>query len=136
MGRILVVTAAACFCATLPVAAAETLDLHGGKTVSVSGEIGAGHTATYRLKAKRGEALSIDFVPTDGTCGFDLHAPDMAVPVFLGGTGAAAFSGTLPATGAYAVEIHGGPCSFGLTVRLGGKGASLQGLDQSFARSG
>lgn len=82
----------------------ETVRL-GKQEVSRTGEIKGKHTLTYELRSKRGQALDLNFFPVEGSCGFKIYAPGMAAPMFQGGQGAGAFSGTLSENGNYRVRI-------------------------------
>jgi hypothetical protein len=84
----------------------EKLKLRDGHSLSRSGSIKNGSTLTYKFAGKKGQSLSLNFVATRGSCGFDIYSPGMAVPMFLGGSGVGAFSGKLPSNGDYRVKIQ------------------------------
>jgi hypothetical protein len=77
-----------------------------GHSVSKSDTIKGDNSLIYQFAGKKGQSLNLNFVPTEGTCGYDLYSPGMAVPMFLGGSGVGAFSGKLPANGDYRVKIR------------------------------
>jgi hypothetical protein len=130
-GRIALLAISAAAVAALFVSAAtadetKKVKFRDGHSVSKSDAIKGTRTLTYQFAAKKGQSLNLNFVPTEGTCGYDLYSPGMAVPMFLGGSGVGAFSGKLPANGDYRVKIHikhanaDDHCRFDVTLKLRG----------------
>lgn len=101
----------------------EKIKLRDGHSLSRSGSIKHGSTLTYKFAGKKGQSLSLNFVATQGSCGFDVYSPGMAVPMFLGTSGVGAFSGKLPSNGDYRVKIQNklsgatDRCEFNITFK-------------------
>lgn len=78
----------------------------GGPALNLTGEIRGYEIVDYRLTAKGGEILLVDFAPSNRSAYFNLLPPGSETALFIGSVCGNRFVGPLPMAGIYTVRIY------------------------------
>lgn len=78
----------------------------GGDSASYSGRIRGDNTARYVLDARRGQKMQVSLRADNPQAYFNVLLPNSPEAIFNGSTTGNRFSGTLPQTGSYVIEVY------------------------------
>ena len=90
-------------------AAADTTTVRfraGGDNASYSGRIRGDETARFVLDARGGQRMQVSLNASNGQAYFNILPPGSREALFIGSTSGNRFSGKLPETGRYVIEVY------------------------------
>ena len=78
----------------------------GTSGATIEGSITGYEEVTYILGASAGQTMTVEFSPSNASANFNVFSPSSATAIFMGASGGHSFSGVLPATGDYRVQVY------------------------------
>ncbi|MBM4202460.1 MAG: hypothetical protein FJ189_14415, partial [Gammaproteobacteria bacterium] len=85
----------------------ETIHFQKGASHAlVRGSIKGSKSVDYTLHAKGGQAMVIDFKPSNLSAYFNVLPPGSETALFVGSSSGNRFEGTLPADGVYTIQVY------------------------------
>lgn len=77
----------------------------GKSSASLHGQIRGDQTVDYQLVARAGQAMTVDFQPSNASAYYNVLPPGSEEAIFIGSTEGNHFEGKLPADGAYTIRV-------------------------------
>lgn len=78
----------------------------GKSSAQIKAQIRGDQTVDYQLDAKAGQAMTVDFKPTNASAYYNVLPPGSEEAIFIGSTLGNHFEGTLPADGTYTIRVY------------------------------
>ena len=86
---------------------AKTVHFAKGETsATLTGSVAGYDTLNYKLGAAGGQTLTVSFAPKNTSCYFNIVAPGADSALFMGEVSGNDYSGTLPSSGTYTVQVY------------------------------
>ena len=79
---------------------------HGKSSATVKGKIKGDESVNYRLGASAGQTMTVVLKPSNRSTYFNVIAPGADSAMFIGSTEGNKFSGSLPKSGDYIVQVY------------------------------
>ncbi len=79
---------------------------HGKSSATVKDKIKGEESVNYRLGAAEGQTMTVTLKPSNRSTYFNVIAPGADSAMFIGSTDGNKFSGTLPKSGDYVVQVY------------------------------
>lgn len=123
--------AASALLAAVPAAAQQVVPVtfaKGKTAATVSGSIKGDQDRTYTVDARAGQKMTVTLKPTKGSPYMNITAPGAQQALFIGSSEGNSFTGTIPSSGRYAVQVYqmrasarrGETASYTLTIGITG----------------
>jgi hypothetical protein len=104
----------------------------GASSASIRGSIKGDETVDYRLEAKGGQTMVVDFKHSNRSAYFNVLPPGSGDALFVGSSAGDRFDGALPSTGAYTIRVYlmrnaarrNEKADYTLSVKISGPGAT------------
>jgi hypothetical protein len=78
----------------------------GAEGAEISGRIAGYDGASYLVGARAGQTLAVEMETSNASAYFNVTAPGHTEAMFIGSTSGLAFTGVLPATGDYRIDVY------------------------------
>jgi hypothetical protein len=106
---LLTAIAAAGLVLAVPAAAQQTTNVtfaNGASSATLKGSIKGDQDRSYLVDARAGQVMTVTLQRTKGSPYMNITAPGAAQAMFIGSSDGARFSGTIPSSGRYVIQVY------------------------------